>query len=112
MECQLHLENKEGRSLRRPISFYSLTLLLTGFLGLAAALPAQQPRPQSFRAEHYDVAASLDSAGQTLSATARVTFIAAEASRIVDAELHPNVTSRVPCCSTSRSRHPWLRAAA
>ena len=91
MECQLHLENKEGRSLRRPISFYSLTLLLTGFLGLAAALPAQQPRPQSFRAEHYDVAASLDSAGQALSATARVTFIAAEASRIVDAELHPNL---------------------
>ena len=85
------MASKEGSCLRRPIAFFSLTLVLTVFFCCAAVLRAQQPRPQSFRAEHYDVAASVDSAGQVLTATAHVTFTASEASRVVEVELHPNL---------------------
>jgi aminopeptidase N len=54
-------------------------------------LNAQVPRPTNFLASHYDVSATLDSIGQSLSATAKIDFAATEASSSVRVELHPNL---------------------
>jgi aminopeptidase N len=79
-------------ALRRTASgtFFLFTLI---FLSSAAApLQAQTPRPANFLAEHYDVSASLDAIGQSISATAKIDFKAVEASSSVRVELHPNLT--------------------
>src|SRR6266404_5654156 len=79
-------------ALRRNASgtFFVFTLI---FLSCAAApLQAQAPRPENFLAEHYDVSASLDAIGQSISATARIDFKAVEASSSVRVELHQNLT--------------------
>src|SRR5690242_12935016 len=62
-------------------------------LALAATTPlyAQAPRPVSFLAAHYDVSATIDAIGQSLSATAKIDFKATEASSNVRVELHPNL---------------------
>src|SRR5216684_4151685 len=74
---------------RVPATFFFITLI---FLSCAAApLHAQVPRPANFLAEHYDVSASLDSIGQSISATAKIDFKAVEASSSVRIELHPNL---------------------
>ena len=57
----------------------------------ARPLYAQAPRPANFLATHYDVSATLDSIGQSLSATAKIDFTATEASSNVRVELHPNL---------------------
>jgi aminopeptidase N len=78
-------------ALRRRVSgtFVFFTLI---FLSCAAApLHAQAPRPVNFLAEHYDVSASLDAIGQSISATAKIDFKAVEASSSVRVELHPNL---------------------
>src|SRR6202045_41039 len=78
-------------ALRRRVSgtFVFFTLI---FLSYAAApLHAQAPRPVNFLAEHYDVSASLDAIGQSISATAKIDFKAVEASSSVRVELHPNL---------------------
>jgi tetratricopeptide (TPR) repeat protein len=85
------LLEKDGTVLRRRTASLSLPAFLLVIFGFAAALHAQQSRVVSFLAEKYDVSASLDTAGQSLIATARVTFAAAEASRVVEVELHPNL---------------------
>ena len=54
-------------------------------------LHAQAPRAVTFLAEHYDVSATLDAIGQSLSATAKIDFKAVEASTSVRVELHPNL---------------------
>jgi aminopeptidase N len=82
---------KDGMALRRTFTSFSLALGIIAGLGSASALPAQQPRTQNFRADNYEVAASLDEIGQTLNATARVRFSVVEASRVVEVELHPNL---------------------
>ncbi|PYT55783.1 MAG: hypothetical protein DMG43_02055 [Acidobacteria bacterium] len=69
--------------------FFVFALLL--FVCAAAPLPAQVPRPSNFLAEHYDVSATLDPIGQSLSASAKVEFKAADASSSVRVELHPNL---------------------
>ncbi len=74
---------------RVPATFFFFTLILVSCL--AAPLRAQGPRPVNFLAEHYDVSASLDAIGQSISATAKVDFKALEASSSVRAELHPNL---------------------
>ncbi len=78
-------------ALRQRVSciFFVFALLL--FVCAAAPLHAQVPRPPNFLAEHYDVSAALDAIGQSLSATAKVEFKAAEASSSVRVELHPNL---------------------
>src|ERR1700687_1194060 len=79
-------------ALRRKASatFFLFTLI---FLSCAAApLQAQTPRPENFLAEHYDVSASLDAIGQSISATAKIDFKAVEASSSVRVELHTNLT--------------------
>ena len=74
---------------RVPGIFVFFTLI---FLSCAAApLQAQAPRPANFLAEHYDVSASLDAIGQSVSATAKIDFKAVEASSSVRVELHPNL---------------------
>jgi len=79
-------------ALRRKASatFFLFTLI---FLSCAAApLQAQTPRPENLLAEHYDVSASLDAIGQSISATAKIDFKAVEASSSVRVELHQNLT--------------------
>ncbi len=74
---------------RVPATFFFITLI---FLSCAAApLHAQAPRPVNFLAQHYDVSASLDAIGQSISATAKIDFKAVEASSSVRVELHPNL---------------------
>jgi tetratricopeptide (TPR) repeat protein len=74
---------------RVPATFFFITLI---FLSCAAApLHAQAPRPVNFLAEHYEISASLDAIGQSLSATAKIDFKAVEASSSVRVELHPNL---------------------
>ncbi len=75
---------------RRVPGAFLLALLLFLTCG-AASLRAQAPPPPSFLAEHYDVSASLDPIGQTISAVAKVDFRAVEASSSVRVELHPNL---------------------
>jgi len=75
---------------RRVPGAFLLALLLFLTCG-AASLRAQAPPPPGFLAEHYDVSASLDPIGQTISAVAKVDFRAAEASSSVRVELHPNL---------------------
>ena len=70
-------------------SVFFLAILLFG----CAAMPvmAQNPRPSSFLANHYDVSATLDPITQSLSAVAKVEFKAQEVSSAVRVELHPNL---------------------
>src|SRR5215470_12248506 len=58
---------------------------------LSAQLYAQAPRPATFLATRYDVSATLDAIGQSISATAKIDFTATEASSNVRVELHPNL---------------------
>src|SRR2546425_5009228 len=77
-------------ALRRRVPATSLFALM--FLSCAAApLQAQVPRPATFLAEHYDISATLDAIGQSISATAKIDFKAIEASSSVRVELHPNL---------------------
>ena len=75
-----------SRAISSTMGLYALTLLFT-----AAPLYAQVPRPATFNATHYDVSATLDAIGQSLSATAKVDLVATEASSNVRVELHPNL---------------------
>ena len=52
---------------------------------------AQVQRPATFLADHYDVSATLDTIGQSISAVAKIDFKAVEASSTVRVELHPNL---------------------
>jgi len=74
---------------RVPGTFVFFTLIFLSCV--AAPLQAQAPRPANFLAEHYDVSASLDAIGQSISATAKIDFKAVEASSSVRVELHPNL---------------------
>jgi hypothetical protein len=77
------------------------TLLIAALAFAAAAAFAQEPgAPQSapvieegpaFRATHYDITASIDPATQTLTADAKVDFVALAPSHVVQVELHPNL---------------------
>ncbi|MGH9708002.1 MAG: tetratricopeptide repeat protein [Candidatus Acidiferrales bacterium] len=60
-------------------------------LFLAASAPAQIARPYPFRASNYEVEVIIHPENQTISAQARVTFIAAETSRTLLAELHQDL---------------------
>lgn len=67
-------------------------LFLTLCLFYGASSPAQTPPSSAFLAEHYDVTASLDPVGQSLTATAKVQFKVQEVSSTVRVELHPNLS--------------------
>jgi hypothetical protein len=69
----------------------SLLLVAAFALLLPAAGSAQDVSKENFLAEHYDVAANIEPASQSLSAVAKVDFRAVEASSILRVELHPNL---------------------
>src|SRR6266446_2688724 len=75
---------------RRPIVFVCVFFIALRFCA-PAPLQAQVSRPASFLAEHYDISASLDSIGQSITATAKIDFKAVEAASSVRVELHPNL---------------------
>src|SRR5215469_11685723 len=76
-----------GSKNRFPFALTALLLLAC----CAAPAMAQAPRPPAFLAEHYDVSATLDPVGQSISAVARVDFKAREVSSGVRVELHQNL---------------------
>jgi hypothetical protein len=78
-------------ALRRRVSALSCLIALMLLVCGAAPLRAQAPRPVTFLAQHYDVSATLDAIGQSISATAKIEFKALEASSSVRVELHPNL---------------------
>ena len=78
-------------ALRRLPSSVFCVLTLTYLCFAAAPLRAQVHRAANFLADHYDVSASLDAIGQSISATAKIDFKAVEASSSVRVELHPNL---------------------
>jgi aminopeptidase N len=73
-----------------PSLAFALTLLLALTFS-ASPLNAQVPRPPSFLAERYDISATLDPAGQSISAVAKIDFKAQEVSGAVRVELHQNL---------------------
>src|SRR5260370_8908581 len=75
---------------RRRIVF-AFAFLITLCFCASVPLRAQVSRPATFLAEHYDVSASLDSIGQSITATAKIDFKAVEAASSVRVELHPNL---------------------
>src|SRR5207245_3339564 len=78
-------------ALRRRLSSLIFVLALLFLSSAAAPLRAQLPQPPNFLAAHYDVSATLDAIGQSISATAKIDFKAVEASSTVRVELHPNL---------------------
>ena len=58
---------------------------------LSAGARAQEVSRVPFLATHYDITATIDPAGQSLSAVAKVDFRATEVSSVVRVELHPNL---------------------
>jgi len=67
-------------------------VLFSSSLMLAVTAKAQDVTQLPFLATHYDIAATIDPANQTISATAKVDFRATEVSSIVRVELHPNLS--------------------
>jgi aminopeptidase N len=78
-------------ALRRRVSGASCVSALICLSCLAAPLHAQVPRAATFLAEHYDVSASVDAIGQSISAVTKIDFKAVEASSSVRVELHRNL---------------------
>ncbi|HEX4541633.1 MAG TPA: hypothetical protein VH114_00590, partial [Candidatus Acidoferrum sp.] len=76
-----------SRTVRDTFFLISLSFLML----FAGPLRAQTPRPFTFLADHYDVSATLDTIGQSISAVAKIDFKAVEASSSVRVELHPNL---------------------
>src|SRR5882724_4667675 len=66
-------------------------VLFSSSLMLAVTAKAQDVTQLPFLATHYDIAATIDPANQTISAVAKVDFRATEVSSIVRVELHPNL---------------------
>ena len=87
----LNLIERGPMTLRRRASVLFCLFALTLLVCAATPLRAQAPRPVTFLAEHYDVSATLDAIGQSISATAKIDFKATEASSSVRVELHPNL---------------------
>lgn len=94
MEAELNQLERGPMALRRRVSASFCLFALMLLVCLATPLRAQAPRPATFLAEHYDVSATLDAIGQSISATAKIDFKAVEASSSVRVELHPNLVVR------------------
>src|SRR5882724_13229725 len=90
MATALNALERGPMALRRRLSGPIFVLALI-FLSNVVPLRAQIPQPANFLAAHYDVSATLDAIGQSISATAKIDFKAVEASSTVRVELHPNL---------------------
>ena len=77
--------------LRRKFRFATALTFAAALACLAAPLRAQIPRPIGFRAEHYDISATLDATHQSISAVAKIDFVATAVTSSVQVELHPNL---------------------
>src|SRR3989442_1788044 len=91
MGAKLKTFERGPMALRRRVSGASCVSALICLSCLAAPLHAQVPRAATFLAEHYDVSASGDAIGQSISAVTKIDFKAVEASSSVRVELHPNL---------------------
>ena len=89
--AKLKTFERGAMALRRRVSGASCVSALICLSCLAAPLHAQVPRAATFLAEHYDVSASVDAIGQSISAVTKIDFKAVEASSSVRVELHPNL---------------------
>ncbi|HKI13113.1 MAG TPA: M1 family aminopeptidase [Candidatus Acidoferrum sp.] len=69
----------------------ALLLMLTAF---CSPLRAQMARPPSFLAEHYELAAYLDTSGQSINAVVKIDFRAVDVSTNLRVELHQNLDVR------------------
>jgi aminopeptidase N len=76
--------------LRQTALRLSTLILLAGAIGTLPQSALAQEK-ENFLADHYDLSATLDPGGQSISATAKVDFTAREASSVVRVELHPNL---------------------
>jgi tetratricopeptide (TPR) repeat protein len=76
---------------RRIVSGASCLITLLLLSSAAATVRAQVSRPVTFLAQNYDISASIDSIGQSITATAKIDFKAVEASSSIRVELHPNL---------------------
>lgn len=76
---------------KSPFRRYGLLVAAFFALCLVAPLRAQVAVPFNFLATNYDVAATLDSSGQTVTSAAKIDFRAVEASSNVRVELHRNL---------------------
>ena len=75
-------------------SALTLSFICTLALAICLSAPAQlnaQVRGPAFTAQHYDISATLDPAGQSLQAIAKVDFIANEVSGGIRVELNQNL---------------------
>ncbi len=79
------------RQLGCPVVLPALFLILTVF---CPPLHAQTARPPSFLAGHYDLAAYLDTTGQSINAVVKIDFRAVDVSTNLRVELHPNLDVR------------------
>jgi len=79
------------RQLGCPVVLPALFLILTAF---CLPLRAQTARPPSFLAEHYELAAYLDTTGQSINAVVKIDFRAVDVSTNLRVELHPNLDVR------------------
>ncbi|MBV9885997.1 MAG: hypothetical protein JO119_05565, partial [Acidobacteria bacterium] len=76
----------------RPRKFrFGVPLLLLAFALCATVSHAQAPRGPAFTAQHYDISATLDPGGQSISAIAKVDFVANEVSGGIRVELNQNL---------------------
>jgi len=69
----------------------ALFLILATF---CSPLRAQTARPPSFLADHYELAAYLDTTGQSINAVVKIDFRAVDVSTNLRVELHPNLDVR------------------
>lgn len=66
-------------------------LLAVVLLCCTSTLRAQVPRPLGFVADNYDIFATLDASGQSISAIAKIDFVATSVTGTIRVELHPNL---------------------
>ncbi len=91
MGAELKTIERGPMTLRRKPSAALFFFTLTSLICAPAHLHAQATQPANFVAAHYDVSATLDAIGQSISAVAKIDFKAVEASSTVRVELHPNL---------------------
>src|SRR6266446_6136716 len=91
MGADLNTFERGPLTLRRRERSTIFVLAMIFVRSLAAPLRAQVPQPPNFLADHYDMSATLDTIGQSSSASAKIDFKAVEASSTVRVELHPNL---------------------
>ncbi len=92
--------------LNRAVSRLKILAILALFAAAAPAQSLAQEPQQAFRATNYDVAATLDAGGQSISAVAKIDFQASQVSSNLRVELHPNLTVKEVKTADGKSLQP------